>query len=172
MSLLSYSDDNVGSRAKSMKAPQVPGEAATIIVDLGREPERVALHTIPNKGKRRCAGEGCTYCAAELALQVSHVLNVDELGGGGEVLQRRLWLHAADLRRLTDACRAAGAGDAGSVTVDVGCEVDENAKSLRRDGSAWTILTFTIAQHEDSEGHGDDWPDIERDGDDERGGAR
>lgn len=147
MGLLSYANDNTYSRAPSVRLPKL-GDSIEVIVDLGRVPEKLSLHDLGVKGKRKCEGDGCKYCAAEVASRTSHVLTVDVVTPTGEVLSRRLWLSTIDLSRLSDELRKAGCGESGTVVVSVGAEEDVKAKTKKKDGSCWTIPTFAVASVE------------------------
>ena len=153
MSLITYATENAGSRAPSVRLPEIDGEPIMLIVDVGREPERLAMHTIPGKGKRRCIGEGCPQCAAELSVTVKHVLSVDQTDADGIVHDRRLWLFDSELRALADALRVAGAVS-GTVELEVSCVADPKAKSTRKDGTPWGMLIFAVVDGETIEDDG------------------
>lgn len=115
------------------------GETVRIVVEQSDDAERVALHsTTP---KRRCTGQGCKLCAAEISLRESWVLNVyhnNEL--------RNMWLSKAEFASLG----AALVGDVGQCAVDVVCEASKDAKTgsvkLGKDGKPFTTLRFIFAQ--------------------------
>jgi len=112
------------------------GETVRIVVEQSDDAEHVALHsTTP---KRRCTGNGCKLCAADIGRRESWVLNVYY-----QNLLRNLWLSKAEFASLGGAL----VGDAGQCAVDVTCEAQRDAKTglpkLGKDGQPYTCLRFS-----------------------------
>jgi len=133
MSLINY--------AKSVGAVRLPsftladGSSCVVYVDRAQEPEHIALHQLAH-GKRRCTGEGCKLCAAEVPRRENWIVHVDKEEEQGLVVPCALWLTKQQLGAFAQATDNGTEAGTAAVLVQKVPETDEDGRKKPKPGGS------------------------------------
>lgn len=127
-------------RPPALKLPRTADAAPIrIIGDWNKEPEPCHLHDLGTH-RRRCEGEGCKLCAADVPLRKNWTVVVDLITDEGEATPRTMWLNPRDYRACAEVVP-----ESGTAELVIDAVEDTESENKRDDGTSWHNVRFRLA---------------------------